>query len=78
MKRKISLLLCALIVLAAPCFAQETESGLPTPWLTVIGYAVAGYEILARLVPTVGDITILGKIFKFLGWVSDKSNNLKK
>lgn len=41
--------------------------------------AVTGiYEVLLRVIPTLADWTILGNIIKFLRWLSDYLNNLKK
>jgi hypothetical protein len=49
------------------------------PIIKTILLAVIGvYEVLARLIPSVADWTILGNIFKFLKWISDYLNNLKK
>jgi hypothetical protein len=47
-------------------------------WHVVVAIVVGVYELIARLIPTVSDITILGKIIGFLKWMSDNLNNLKK
>jgi len=47
-------------------------------WQAVIGIVIGVYEVIARLIPTVGDITIIGKIIAFLKWISDNLNNVKK
>ena len=46
-------------------------------WHTLVAVIIGVYEVIARLIPTVGDITILGKIIAFLKWVSDSLNNKK-
>lgn len=44
-----------------------------------IALAVVGvYEILARLIPSVKDWTILGNIINFLKLISDTLNNKRK
>jgi hypothetical protein len=35
------------------------------------------YEILARVIPTVKDYTILGKVIKAIKWFHDELNNVK-
>jgi hypothetical protein len=45
---------------------------------TIILAIVGVYEVLARLIPSINDWTVLGNIFKFLKWISDYLNNLKK
>lgn len=36
------------------------------------------YEVLARLIPSIKDYTIIGNIIKFLKWLSDYLNNNEK
>ncbi len=47
-------------------------------WHAVIAIIIGVYEVIARIIPTVGDITILGKIVALLKWLSDNLNNFKK
>jgi len=47
-------------------------------WQAIVGIVIGVYEVIARLIPTVGDITIIGKIIAFLKWISDNLNNIKK
>lgn len=35
------------------------------------------YEVIARLIPTVADISLISWIIKFLKWLSDALNNRK-
>lgn len=35
------------------------------------------YEFLSRIIPTVKDYTVLGKLIKILKWLSDKLNYRK-
>jgi len=51
---------------------------ITTNWHAVIAIIVGIYEVIVRLIPTVGDITIIGKIIAFLKWISDNLNNRKK
>jgi hypothetical protein len=46
----------------------------------IVGAILAIYEVLARLFPTINDITIIGNIIKVLKWISDilnKRNDVK-
>jgi len=47
-------------------------------WHAVVAIIIGVYEVIARIIPTVGDISILGKIIMFLKWISDNLNNFKK
>lgn len=45
---------------------------------TVVLAVIGVYEVIARLIPSVNDWTVLGNAIKFLRVVSDWLNNLKK
>jgi len=47
-------------------------------WKLIASLIIGVYEVLARLIPTVADWSILGKIITFLKWISDSLNNRKK
>lgn len=47
-------------------------------WHTIVAALIGIYEVIARIIPTVGDITIIGKIIALLKWISDNLNNTKK
>jgi len=47
-------------------------------WQLIVAVIIGVYEVLARVFPTIADITILGNIIKFLKWVSDNLNRRKK
>lgn len=49
-----------------------------TNWQTIVAIIIGIYEVIARIIPTVGDISILGKIIALLKWFSDNLNNFKK
>lgn len=46
--------------------------------LIIIAVVTGVYEVLARVIPSVADWSLLGNIIKFLKVVSDWLNNLKK
>lgn len=45
---------------------------------TVILIVIGVYEVISRIIPTIGDWTIAGNIIKFLKMISDFLNNIKK
>lgn len=47
-------------------------------WQIIVAVIIGVYEVIARIIPTVNDWTVLGKIILFLRWLSDNLNNLKK
>jgi hypothetical protein len=52
----------------------STPSGIPTSWLTYIGYALGVYELLIKVIPTTGNYSILSNVFKFLTWLIHANN----
>ncbi len=47
-------------------------------WQIVLAIVLGIYEVLARVIPTVGTWSILGKIIALLKWISDNLDNRKK
>lgn len=47
-------------------------------WQLIVAIIIGVYEVIARLIPTVGDWSILSKIIALLRWISDGLNNRKK
>lgn len=45
--------------------------------LIIISIVVGTYEVLSRSIPTIKDISILGKIIQLLKVISDALNNKK-
>lgn len=71
----------AMVMIPGITFAQATA---PSPadatadkWTVIIGLVLTVYELAARLIPTVKDVSILGKAIKLLGLVSDTLNKKK-
>jgi hypothetical protein len=64
--------LLALILLCS--FAPDQDPGLLAKSPIVAALLAGLYEIAVRLIPTVKDYTILGKVLKGLKWLSDFLN----
>jgi hypothetical protein len=47
-------------------------------WQLIVSLILGIYEVIARLIPTVKDYTIIGKLIVILKWISDYFNNIKK
>lgn len=47
-------------------------------WQIIVAVVIGVYEVVARIIPTVGDWSILAKIIALLKWLSDSTNNIKK
>jgi len=43
----------------------------------VISIVIGIYEVIARAIPTVKDITVIGNVVKVLSFISDSLNTLK-
>lgn len=71
------LLLTALLMFAFP----QVETA-PTLWhiiWSIIIPIVAGlYEVIVRIIPTVKNYSVIGKIIEILLWLSNFFNNKKK
>jgi len=63
-------------------FCSFVQDGDPEPfkftWHTLVLIIAGFYEVLARLIPTVKDISLLGKIIEILLWISNFLNVKKK
>ncbi len=47
-------------------------------WQLIVSLILGIYEVIARLIPTSKDWTIIGKLIAILKFVSDHLNNFKK
>ena len=70
--------LILLIALVLVCSFAPAEPGpFKVTWYLVIGIVVGVYEVIVRLIPSVGQNGIIGKIIDILKWLSDFLNNRK-
>lgn len=65
-----------LVVASLAIFAQTGEGAEPfkITWQMVVAIVAGVYEVIARVVPTVGNWSITGKIIEALKWLSDFLN----
>ena len=72
---KILLLLSLLIFLCAfdPTSVEPIKITIPLILALIVGF----YEVIVRLVPTVGQWGLIGKIIDILKWLSDFLNRKK-
>lgn len=71
--------LIAFILLILLCsFMQVDPVPFKFTWHTVVAILAGLYEVIIRLIPTVGNYSIIGKIIEILKWVSDFLNRKKK
>lgn len=69
---------CLIFLLVLTSFAQvEPEPVKITFWL-IVALLAGIWEVIGRLVPSVGQITIIGKIIEILVWISNFLNRKKK
>lgn len=67
----ISLMICCSF---APADSEPIQFTLP-----IIAALLAGiWEVVGRIIPSLGQITIIGKIIEVLSWLSNFFNNKKK
>jgi hypothetical protein len=55
-----------------------TFAGITFSWHTAVAILAGVYEVIVRLIPTVSNYSLIGKIIEILKWVSDFLNNKKK
>lgn len=86
MKKLLSIVVLCVVALAMvmiPGFTFAQDATAPAAdatadkWTVIVGLLLTIYELLARLIPTVKDISIVGKGIKLLGLVSDVLNKKK-
>jgi hypothetical protein len=67
----VSLMICCSF---APAETEPFKFTLP-----VIAALLAGiWEVVGRIIPSVGQITIIGKVIEILSWISNFLNHSKK
>lgn len=78
--KKIAIMVILMITTSSIMLAAGNNPTKIT-WNEVFNYLAIGvpalYEFLARVIPTVKDYTVLGKLIKILKWLSDKLNNIR-
>lgn len=74
-------LVCIFLLIACSSISipglNSAGSGDPSIWSFVLALVLALYEIIIRLVPTVGNYSFVHTIIRFLKWISDNLNNKK-
>ena len=80
MKAKILMLLMFLFLPIAFVFGQDPET--PNFWHSILPVVVAilagVYEVIVRVIPSVGNYSWIAKILDILVWISDFLNRKKK
>lgn len=69
------ILLIALVLVCS--FAPAEPVPFKITWYLVIAFVVGIYEVIVRLIPSIGQNGIIGKIIDILKWLSDFLNNHK-
>lgn len=74
--------LCLFLLLGLTSFAQVEPTAPVNIWHTlwaIIVPIIAGlYEVIVRIIPTVKNYSVIGKIIEILLWLSNFLNNKKK
>jgi len=78
MKKIILLFMCIFAVAIAAAGQDVPAEPFQFTWHTLVLIIAGIYEVLARLIPTIKDISILGKIIEILLWISNFLNVKKK
>lgn len=69
------LLLLAFVLLCS--LAPAESEPLKITWYLIIAFIVGVYEVIARLIPSVGQNGVIGKIIEILNWISNFLNRSK-
>lgn len=69
------LLLLAFVLFCS--FAPAEPEPFKVTWYLVIAFVVGIYEVIVRLVPTIGQNGVVGKIIEILNWLSNFLNRKK-
>jgi hypothetical protein len=71
----------ALLTFAAITVEAQTGADVEPfklSWQAVVAIVAGCYEVIARVIPTVGNWSLTGKIIEALHWLSDFLNRTKK
>lgn len=68
-----------LTMISVAIFAQGGDAGtFKITWQMVVAIVAGCYEVIARVIPTVGNWSLTGKIIEALKWLSDFLNRKSK
>jgi hypothetical protein len=75
--------LIVLLWLPSLLLSQTVEPDQPVNvwriiWTIVVPIIAGLYEVIVRIIPTVGNYSFIGKIIEILLWISNFLNNKKK
>lgn len=74
-----SFCIAVLMILFASCKNTITmEPGEPVSWQLIVALLAGIYEVVARLIPTVKNYSLIAKIIEILLWISERFNRKKK
>jgi hypothetical protein len=59
-------------------FASASADPILFDWHVVVALLAGIYEVVVRLIPTVGNYSAIGKVIEILKWLSDFLNKRKK
>lgn len=78
MKKYFRFILILLFVLLCSFQGDVPEPVKLKTWQLVIAFIAGIYEVVVRLIPTVANLSWIGKIIDILKWISDFLNRKKK
>jgi hypothetical protein len=67
-----------IVFLLLTSFMQVDPEPIKFTWHTIVAILVGLYEVIIRIIPTIGNYSLLGKIVDIIKWVSDFLNRKKK
>jgi hypothetical protein len=67
-----------LVALLLSSFAPVDPVTFKLTFVTIMAIVTGVWEIVGRAIPSVGQITVIGKIIEILNWLSNFLNNKKK
>ena len=73
-----SFCIAVFIALLVACKNTITmEPGEPVSWQLIVALLAGIYEVVARLIPTVKNYSLIAKIIEILLWISERFNRKK-
>lgn len=67
-----------LVVLLLSSFAPVDPVTIKLTFVTIMAILTGVWEIVGRAIPSLGQITVIGKIIEVLNWLSNFLNHKKK
>jgi hypothetical protein len=76
--KKILLFLLFIVLTSFMQVGPESTEAVKITWPSIVAIIAGLYEVIVRVIPTVTNYSLIGKVINILVWISDFLNRKKK